>query len=72
MTSLIGIWCQIHEVFKVPLFSRCPTLYCSTRVMKYFNMAADDKGADPEIGGQLRRLEVVGIDSKENKAWKYL
>lgn len=72
MTSLIGIWCQIHEVFKAPLFSRCPTLYCSTRVMKYFNMAADDKGADPEIGGQLRRLEVVGIDSKENKAWKYL
>ena len=40
--------------------------------MKYFNMATDDKGADPEIGGQLRRLEVVGIDSKENKAWKYL
>lgn len=40
--------------------------------MKYFNMAADVKGADPEIGGQLRRLEVVGIDYKENKAWKYL
>ena len=40
--------------------------------MKYFNMAADDKGADPEIGGQLRRLEVVGIDSEKNKARKYL
>lgn len=35
-------------------------------------MAADDKGADPEIGGQLRRLEVVGIDSEKNKAQKYL
>ena len=40
--------------------------------MEYFNMSADDKGADPEIGGQLRRLEVVGIDSEKNKARKYL
>ena len=69
MTSLIGV--KYTKYSKHPCFPAV-LLYCSTRVMKYFNMAADDKGADPEIGGQLRRLEVVGIDSKENKAWKYL